>query len=163
MAISANLERLNYDSADGCIATGTHREVIQSQGSTRTLLAEESGALCVFDRAAGIVFTLPAPVEGMQFDFVVKTSITSNAAKIITNAATVFLTGAVMIGSLTVAESGDVFAGDGSTHVAVSMDGATKGGLKGGRLRFTALSATSWYVEGIAIGAGTLADPFATS
>ena len=86
MAISANLERLNYDSADGCVATGLHREVIQSQGSTRTLLAEESGALCVFDRAAGIVFTLPAPVEGMQFDFVVKTSITSNAAKIITNA-----------------------------------------------------------------------------
>lgn len=163
MAISANLERLNYDSSDGCIATGQHREVIQSQGSTRTLLAEESGSLCVFDRAAGIVFTLPAPVEGMQFDFVVKTSITSNAAKVITNAATVFLTGAIMTGSLTLAEAGACFAGDGSTHVAISMNGSTTGGLKGGRIRFTALSATSWYVEGIAVGSGTTATMFATS
>lgn len=163
MAISSDLERLNADTTDGCIATGIHREVIQSVGATRTLLKEESGSLCLFDRAAGNVYTLPAPVEGMQFEFLATVAVTSNAYKVITNSASVFLIGSVTIGSLTVAESGDVFQGNGTTHVAVSMDGATKGGLIGGLLRFTAISSTQWAVSGSAVGAGTLADPFATS
>lgn len=163
MPINSNLERLNYDSPDGCIATGVHREVIQGVGATRTLLAEESGALCLFDRAAGVVYTLPAPIEGMQFEFSATVAVTSNAYKIITAAGTQFIVGSLMLGSLTVAESGDVFQGDGSTHVAISMDGATKGGLVGGSLKLTAISATQWLVEGDAVGAGTLATPFATS
>lgn len=163
MSISDNLERLNCDTPDGSIATGLHREIIQSVGATRTLLAEESGSLCLFDRAAGNVYTLPAPVEGMQFEFTSTVAVTSNASKIITNSASVFLVGSVMIGSLTVAESGDVFQGNGTTHVAISMDGATKGGLVGGSIRLTAISSTQWAVSGTAIGAGTLADPFATS
>lgn len=161
--ISGNLEQLGYGGPSGCIAKGLHRQVIQSEGATRQLLAEESGALCIFDRAAGIVFTLPAPVEGMQFEFEATVAVTSNAYKVITNAATVFLIGAVMIGSLTVAESGDVFQGNGTSHVAVSMGGSTTGGLIGSKLKFTAISSTQWIVEGIAVGAGTLADPFATS
>lgn len=163
MAISSNLERLNYDSSDGCIATGIHREVIQSVGATRTLLAEESGSLCLFDRAAGNVFTLPAPVEGMQFEFTATVAVTTNAYKIITNSASVFMLGSVTIGSLTVAESGDVFQANGTTHVAISMDGATKGGLIGGSIRLTAISSTIWAISGNCVGAGTLADPFATS
>lgn len=163
MAISSNLERLNYGSADGCIATGVHRQVIQSVGATRTLLPEESGALCLFDRAAGNVFTLPAPVEGMQFEFSTTVAVTSNAAKVITNSASVFLIGSIMGGSLTVADSGDVFQGDGSTHVSVSMNGSTTGGLVGGSIKFTAISSTQWLVEGDYVGSGTLATPFATS
>lgn len=163
MAISANLERLNYDSADGCIATGLHREVIQSVGATRTLLAEESGALCLFDRAAGNVYTLPAPVEGMTFEFLATVAVTSNAYKVITNAGTVFLLGAIMGGSLTVADSGDVFQANGTTHVAISMAGSTTGGLIGTKFRLTCISATQWVIDGTYVGSGTLADPFATS
>jgi hypothetical protein len=163
MAISTGLERLNYDSADGCIATGLHREVIQSVGATRTLLAEESGALCLFDRAAGNVYTLPAPVEGMEFEFSTTVLVTSNAAKVITNAATVFLVGSLMGGSLTVGDSGDVFQGDGTTHVAVSMNGSTTGGLVGGLMKFKAISATQWLVTGDFVASSTVATPFATS
>lgn len=163
MAISSSLERLNYDSADGCIATGQHREVIQSVGATRTLLAEESGALCLFDRAAGNVYTLPAPVEGMEFEFSTTVLVTSNAAKVITNSASVFLIGSLMGGSLTVADSGDVFQGDGTTHVAVSMNGSTTGGLVGGLMKFTAISSTQWLVTGDFVASGTVAAPFATS
>lgn len=163
MSISDNLERLNCDTPDGSIATGLHREIIQSVGATRTLLAEESGSLCLFDRAAGNVYTLPAPVEGMQFEFSATVAVTSNAYKVITNSASVFLLGSVMLGSLTVADSGDVFQANGTTHVAISMDGATKGGLIGGFLRFTAVSSTIWVVSGSMVGSGTLADPFATS
>lgn len=163
MAISTGLERLNYGSADGCIATGVHRQVIQSVGATRTLLAEESGSLCLFDRAAGVVYTLPSPVEGMQFEFSTTVLLTSNAYKFITAAATQFLVGSVMGGSLTVADSGDVFQADGTTIVALSMNGSTTGGLVGGRIRVTAISTTQWVVEGDFVASGVVATPFATS
>lgn len=161
MAISANLERLNYDSADGCIATGVHREVIQSVGATRTLLAEESGSLCLFDSASGVVFTLPTPVEGMQFEFEATVAVTSNAYKVITSAATEFIIGGVLAGAL--AATMDVFQADGSTHVAISSNGSTTGGLIGSRFKLTAISTTQWVIDGVIVGSGTLADPFATS
>lgn len=163
MAIPSTLERLGYDSPDGCIATGLHREVISGLGATRTLLAEESGALVVLDRAAGIVVTLPSPVVGMQFTFLVSVSVTSNAYKVITNAASVFLVGGVIMGDVTVAQSGDYFEADGTTIVALSADGATKGGLIGERFTVTCISSTQWAIEGVCHGAGTLATPFATS
>lgn len=162
-AISTGLERLSYGGPAGSIATGLHRQVIDGVGATRTLLAEESNALCLFDRAAGNVYTLPAPVAGMQFEFRVTAAVTSNAAKVITNSASVFLIGSVMGGSLTVADSGDVFQANGTTHVALSMSGSTTGGLVGGSITFTAISSTQWSVEGDFVGSGTLADPFATS
>ena len=161
--ISSALESLNYRGPNGCIATGLHRQVIDSVGATRTLVAEESGALCLFDRAAGVVYTLPTPVAGMEFEFRVTADVTSNAYKVITSAATVFLVGSVMGGSLTVADSGDVFQADGTTIVAISSNGSTTGGLIGGKIKLTALSATLWSVEGDTVGSGTLATPFATS
>lgn len=163
MAISTDLERLSYNSESGCIATGLHRQVIQSVGATRKLLPEESGSLCLFDRAAGVVYTLPTPVEGMQFTFLATVAVTSNAYKTITAAATQFMVGKVMIGDTTVAQSGDVFTADGTTIVAISEDGATKGGLIGGEYTLTAISSTKWAITGVTHGAGTLATPFATS
>lgn len=161
--IPSRLERLNYGSPDGCIATGRHRQVIDGVGATRTLLAEESGALCLFDRAAGVVYTLPTPAVGMYFDFMATVSVTSNAYKTITAAATQFLVGGIGMLSLTLAESGDFFVADGTTHVAISEAGSTTGGLVGGCYRVTAISATQWAITGISVGAGVLADPFATS
>lgn len=162
MAISTDLERLNYGSPAGCIAPGLHRQVI-TVAANRTLVPEESGALVVLAVASGATLTLPTPVEGMQFEVGVTVSRTSNSYKIITAAATQFLVGAYMAGDATIATSGDIFTGNGTTHVALTFDGDTKGGLVGGRLKFTALSATQWYVEGTVIGTGTMADAFATS
>lgn len=163
MAIPSTLERLSYDSPDGCIATGLHREVISEAVATRTLLAEESGSLCLFDRAAGVVYTLPAPAVGMYFDFLVTVAVTSNAHKVITNAATVFMVGKVIMGDVTVAQSGDVFTADGTTIVAISAAGTTTGGLLGECYRLTCISSTQWAIDGVCHGAGTLATPFATS
>ena len=163
MATPTDIERLSYGGPKGSLGLGQHRQVIQGEGATRTLLAKESGALCLFDRAAGIVYTLPTPVEGMQFQFLVTVSVTSNAHKIITAAATQFLVGKVIMGDVTVAQSGDVFTADGTTIVALSADGATKGGLLGEEYTVTAISATQWAIEGVSHGAGTLATPFATS
>ena len=73
--IPTDLERLGYGSPGGCLATGLHREGIAEAVATRTLLPEESGALCLFDRAAGVVYTLPVPVKGMQFEFSTRTAV----------------------------------------------------------------------------------------
>lgn len=161
MTIDTGLTLVGFQ--EPSVLPGQHREVIQSVGATRTLAAKESGALCLFDRAAGVVFTLPAPVLGMQFEFLATVAVTSNAYKVITNSASVFLLGSVMGGSLTVADSGDVFQANGTTHVAISMAGSTTGGLIGTRFRVTAISSTQWVIDGGYVGSGTLADPFATS
>ena len=161
--IPSTLEQLNYGGPAGCIATGLHRQVIDGSGATRTLTAEESGSLVLMDRAAGIVFTLPAPAVGLQFEFLATVAVTSNAYKVITNAATVFLKGGVIMGDVTVAQSGDYFEANGSTHVAISEDGATKGGLLGDNFIVTCVSSTLWAIRGVLHGAGVLADPFATS
>lgn len=162
MSISTDLERLGYGGPSGCIATGLHREVI-ALAASRTLLPEESGALVLLGVASGMTLTLPAPVAGMQFEVGITVTRTSNSYKIITDAATTFLVGAVMAGDATIATSGDVFEADGTTIVAVTIDGDTKGGFIGSTLRFTCINATQWYVEGLLIGTGTMATPFATS
>jgi hypothetical protein len=159
----STLHRAAPTTTDGSIVPGIHRQVISEATATRTLLPEESGSLCLFDRAAGVVYTLPAPAVGMHFDFEVSVAVTSNAHKVITDAATTFLLGGVVSGNLTVAASGDVFQANGTTHVAISQNGTDTGGLIGGRLSFTAISSTKWMVSGINIGSGTNADPFATS
>lgn len=161
MSLSSDLERLSYGSPTGCVATGFHREVVTVTANT-TLTAEQSGALVLLGVASGAVVTLPAAAEGMQFEFGVTVSRTSNSYKIIC-ASGDFLLGAYMAGDATIATSGDIFTGDGSTDVALTFDGDTKGGLIGGSLRFTAISGTQWYVEGLAIGTGTMVDAFTTS
>lgn len=162
MALSADLERLSYAGPAGCVATGLHRQVIPVTAN-RTLLAEESGALVLLGVASGATLTLPAPQEGMQFTVGITVTRTSNAYKIITSGATVFLLGAVMAGDATIATSGDIFEANGTSIVSVNMAADTKGGFIGTSLRFTCISSTQWYVEGLVIGTGTMETPFAAS
>lgn len=139
------------------------RNLISGQGATRTLNENESGSLCLFDRAAGIVFTLPTAKVGAYFDFVVTTTVTSNAAKVITGAGTELLIGGYTNVDTDTSNAVAVFTGNGSTHVAVSMNGTSTGGRQGTVLRFTCLSATLWQVEGMMMGSGVVATAFATS
>ncbi len=157
-----NFEQLSY----GAPGLSMHRskavQVIGDAVSTRTLTAKEAGATCLFDRAAGVVYTLPAPVIGMEFTFLTTVTVTSNAAKVITDAATTFLLGGVATVN-SGAATGQFFAGNGTTHVATSSNGSTTGGIIGDKLVFTALSATQWSVNGVLNTTGTAATPFATS
>ena len=159
------LQRLSFGDDDGVLLTGTNRQVISGQGATRTLLSREAGALCLFDRAAGIVYTLPAPTTlniGAYFDFLVTVSVTSNAHKVITDAATTFLVGATVMGSIATASPGG-FSANGTTIRALSANGTTTGGLIGETYRVTLLNSTQWGITGVQIGSGTLATAFATS
>ena len=55
MTTPTDIERISYGGPTGSLQLGEHRQVIQGVGATRTLLAKESGALCLLDRAAGVV------------------------------------------------------------------------------------------------------------
>lgn len=127
-----------------------------------TLTARDSGALCVFNSAAGDIYTLPSPEAGLFFDFTVAVTITSNAAKVITNAGTVFLLGSFLQIPDTAAQIASQDA-NGTTHVAWSGNGSTTGGIKGDFFRVTAISTTQWVIFGIGRATGTEATPFATS
>ena len=159
-AIPSTVPRLNPGGA--CIGTGQIRQVIDGVGATRTLATDESGALCLFDRAAGVVYTLPTPVIGMTFEFQTTVTITSNASKIITNLATEFLLGTVDMVINTSATTLAALA-NGTTHRALSSNGTTTGGVQGDRYRVVAISATQWVIDGAVSGSGALATPFATS
>lgn len=159
MATPTDIERTSYGGPKGALQLGAHRQVIQSVGATRTLLAKESGALCLFDRTAGNVYTLPTPVEGMKFEFINTVAVVaSDVSKVSTSAATVFIQGAV--NSYKLAAGTDIFQADGTSHVGVSQNGGTTGGLIGASFTLTAKSATVWMITGRLVGSGTLATPF---
>ena len=134
--------------------------VISGQGATATLTAAQSGSLCLFDRAAGIIYTLPAPAVGLYFDFLVTTTITSNNAEVDTDAGTTFLLGAPNIVVDNSATS-KAFQGNGTSHVKIQLNGTTKGGILGSFFRVQCVSATKWNVTGNIMGSGTLVTPFA--
>ncbi len=145
------------------MVAGQVRQVIGDGVATRQLLDSESGAICLFDRAAGVVYTLPTPKIGMFFEFRTTVSRTSNAHKVITKTpASEFILGVV---NQVIATSATTLAsqGDGSTHVAISMNGTTTGGVIGDAFRLEAISSTQWQASGIISGSGSLATPFATS
>lgn len=143
---------------------GTVRQVIDAvtATSTRVLAPEESGALCLFDAATGMVFQLPAPVVGLWYEFAVRVTITSNASKVLTDAATTFMVGgAALVNSG--ATTAQFFAANGTTIRSINGNGTTTGGIIGDRYRVTCISATLWQVDAVMNQTGTAATPFATT
>lgn len=141
--------------------------VVANSGATVTLAAAQSGSTVLFDRAAGIVYTLPAPQVGLRYRFMTTVTITSNAAKIITDAGTTLLIGNVVNNTANATPGANdgpkTFAANGSTHIALSMNGTTTGGIIGSYFDIVCVSSTQWAVNGVLLGSGTVATPFATS
>lgn len=156
-------EYLDNGNPEGCIARGQHQPVVSgiAGGTTaRQLLASESGSLFLFDNAAGQIYTLPAPVIGMRFDFLVTITATSNSYSIDTDAATTFIGGGIQ-GNSTTAGGADSFPATIASTVSCDLDSAETGWLIGGYISIVCLSATTWGISGQTSGSGTLATPFA--
>lgn len=164
MAASANLERVGNGNSVGSILTGQHKSIIQSVGATRTLLPEESGAICLLDKADGQTWTLPTPAEGMVFEFETTVAVSGGTIKVVTaTPASQFILGAVFTYTIATA-SGAGFAFNGTSHVSIAMQtGGTYGGLVGTRFKLEAISATQWVISGSLVGSGTIVTPAATS
>lgn len=142
--------------------------IIASASAAVTLKKGQTGQRFALDRASGTSYTLPTPVVGLAFDFVVTVLQTSGANVIVTSAAGIFLTGAIQAFSgEAVTPSATLgpfqFAPNGTTHIKFSSNGTTTGGGIGSTFRVTCLSATLWMFEGISKSpSGNLATPFST-
>ena len=142
------------------------RRKVINVGAATTLNISDSGALVVFNAAAGAV-TLPAittdPNElGTYFDFII--TVSSTSAQSVTAAAADLLVGGVNLvdfDAVYTAPQGAFYEPDGTDDLIMSMNGTTTGGKIGSAFCFTAISATRWYVEGTVAGDGVLATPFA--
>ena len=143
------------------------RNIISGSGATASLSEFDSGSVVLLDRAAGIVFTLPAACAvGTNYTFVATTSVTSNAYKIITGAGTELLIGGYTSVDTDSSNAAAIFTGNGSTHIALNMTAAGSnalGGIQGTSVTFTKLSSTLWEVTGTVMCGGTPATAFATS
>lgn len=126
-----------------------------------TLTADESGALCIFNAAAGFTYTLPAAVTGLWFEFLVTVTATSSVHRIAC-ATGDFLLGAILQSP----DSTDAVArraADGTADLAWEGNGTTTGGYIGDWVRVTAISGTQWVIQGLNTATGTEATPIKTT
>lgn len=152
-----------YDTHVDNVGIASGGAPVSGSGATVTLTAAQSGSKIMFDRAAGIVFTLPAPQVGLSYEFYTPVTVTSNAYKVITNTGTVLLIGGYSSIDTDSSEADLYMRGNGTDHVSVSMNGSTTGGLIGTALTFTCVSSLLWLVEGKVHCSGNPASAFATS
>ena len=161
MAIATNREQLDNGSPSGCRVDGIARQVING-ATLRTLLVGESGALCLFNVAAGVVYTLPAISAddiGMYFDFSVSVTGTGSYS-IDTDSATTFIGGGMIVGDTTPGGF-DIFPANIASHVSIDLDSTETGEDAGGYFTLCATSTTTWICGGYVVGSGTTATPFA--
>jgi len=132
-----------------------------------TLTAAQSGSLCLMNSATGILYTLPAPAVGLEFDFYSTVTTTSGSSKIITDAGTTFILGAVHAIAIATTPSSTAgpfaFSFNGTSHISALFAGTTTGGLIGTYVRLTCVTATQWAITGMMIGSGNLATPASVS
>lgn len=139
------------------------RRVVLLNDSTLTIRPiDHEGKTLVFNRAAGVTVTLPpATGGGGRYRFFVKTTVTSNSAKIqVANASD------VMAGMAIQSQDGGntVQAWEtASTTDTVTMDGSTKGGILGDLVELEDIAPNLWRVHAILAGTGTEATPFSAA
>lgn len=104
------------------------------------------GSLILVGQSAGEVVTLPAPVVGCAFNFVITVSNSTNSNEIRTDSGSHFLLGAVEHSADGIAPL--TFWADGSSIQAIKMDGAHLGGLAGSWFHVWAISTTVWEITG---------------
>lgn len=126
-----------------------------------TLTEADSGALLRFITAAGYTFTLPSAVEGMEFEVVTDTTITSVGARV-ECASGDFMIGTILQGQPTTFTQ-TARTANGTSHLAISGNGTTTGGIIGDHYWLTAISDTQWEIRGLMTATGSTATPFATS
>lgn len=141
----------------------TPKIVTSGSGATVTLTAAQTDSVILMDRAAGIIFTLPAAtaaLKGTSYKFVVKTSVTSNNYSVVGASNADLFYGGVALTNTTAGNA--ISAGpNGSSNYQCTMNGTTTGGLKGTVITATCLGLNAWLIDGIVSGSGTLATPFA--
>jgi hypothetical protein len=124
--------------------------------------AAHGGVPVILDRAAGTTVTLPAASgSGVSFEFIVKTTVTSNSHIVrVANASD------TMVGVATLfQDAGDTVVGfaAGGTSDTITMNGTTTGGIAGAIVRARDIATNLWAVEVVSDASGTEATPFSAT
>lgn len=131
--------------------------------TTTTLTAAQSGSVVVnSEGTGGANVVLPAPLPGMYFDYVLTAACSSGICAIDTDAATTFLVGGVTMSTFITSSSTQAVC-NGTSHIAIKMNGSTQGGGLGSWLRFIAIDTAHWVVFGNLPSSGTVATPCSTT
>ena len=131
--------------------------------ATKTLTAADSGTVYGFNKADGIVVTLPTPAAGVQYMFLVETTFTSaGQIKTATTDGTDGFLGTAVVYDAGVASDNQSFNPAASNDV-IDLGQIEQGWLTGGWIRLTGVNTTTWWVEAFLMGDATLATPFTDS
>ena len=132
-------------------------DIIDATASTLALTASQSGSVVLLDKSGGVGVTLPAPVVGTTYRFIVKT-VSTTGYTITTSATSVFYGGNILFNK---AGAVTAYAPTAATDYVITLNGTTTGGVGvGDELLLICISSTEWMVSGQVQGSGTLATPF---
>jgi hypothetical protein len=130
--------------------------------ASATLTASDAGTVLTVNAAAGLTLTLPAASgTGRAFEIVIGTTVTSNNVVVQVANATDVMTGIAMFGQ----DAADtvVLWETAATSDTITMNGSTKGGIKGDRIYLKDIASGLWYVSCIGSATGTEATPFSAA
>jgi len=131
--------------------------------ATKTITSADSGTIYGFNRAAGIVVTLPTPAAGIEYTFLVET--TFSGAGQIKTATTDGTDG--FLGTAFLFDTGEIGETDNfhpaSSNDVIDLGAIEQGWLTGGYIKLLGVNTTTWWVEAWLMGDGTLATPFTDS
>ena len=122
------------------------RQPIIAAAATLSPTIAQCGSLIQMGATTGEVVTLPPPVQGCSFDFLITVTNTSNSNEIRTDSGSTFLAGSVAHSATGIAAL--TFWADGTSTQALKMDGAHLGGLIFSNFHVLANSATQWEISG---------------
>jgi hypothetical protein len=131
--------------------------------ATKAVTAADSGTIYGFNKADGIVVTLPTPAAGITYTFLVETTFTS--AGQIKTATTDGTDG--FLGTAFLFDTGEIGETDNfhpaSSNDVIDLGAVEQGWLTGGYIKLLGVNTTTWWVEAWLMGDGTLATPFTDS
>ncbi|HEV8077453.1 MAG TPA: hypothetical protein VGP45_03620 [Marinobacter sp.] len=117
------------------------------------------GQRVVFNRAAGVTATLPAATgSGNRYEFIGAVDATGNQIIQVTGNDT--MAGVAYLGNDSAGASCFYTA---ATSDTITLDGSTKGGLKGWRVICDDIAADTWAVMVMSEASGTEATPFSAA
>lgn len=115
------------------------------------------------NRAAGSTITLPAASgSGAEFDIFVGTTITSVALVVQVANASDIMSGVVVMATDNASDVVVAFEA-GAADDTITMNGTTKGGVKGDRIKLRDIALNVWAVNVVCAGTGTEVTPFSSA
>lgn len=141
---------LNYKlkvetNSGGTVTTQAVSAVVETVTATKTVTAAENGATFILSSATEFATTLPAPVRGLKYRFVIGAAPSGASYTVVTNAGANIIEGLAVVNGATVAASNEdtITFTDGAAAVGDWCEVVSDG--------------TSWFVSGQAAAATGIA------